>query len=283
MTEDSAPVNVDQARAWDGEEGAHWAEHADRYDAGVMAYAALLRGAARVTVPESVLDVGCGNGHSTRDAARAASSGQAVGLDLSSQMLSRARAFADAEGLTNVEFVHGDAQIFDFGAPRFDIAISRFGVMFFDDPVAAFTNVANALKPGGRLAMIVWRPLAENEWFSTIREALAAGRDLPVPAAGSVGPFGLCEPAFVQRVLDAAGFSHVALEPLDATFYAGADADDAYHFASGLGFTRFLVQDLDDDKRAAALAALHAAMVAHDEGTGVEFGSASWLITADRA
>jgi SAM-dependent methyltransferase len=273
-------VNVNQAASWDGDEGTHWAEHADRYDAGMRDYAVRLGEAACVATHESVLDVGCGNGNSTRNAARAASSGRAVGLDLSSPMLARARSVAAAEGLTNVEFVQGDAQVFEFEPAAFDIAISRFGVMFFDDPTAAFSNIARALKPGGRLAMIVWRTLAENEWFSAMREALAVGRELPTPGAGSIGPFGLSEAPFVQQVLGAAGYSDVALEPVDAPFYTGTDADDAYGFVSELGFTRFMVQDLDDRRRAEALAALRAAMVAHDHDRGVEFGSATWLITA---
>ena len=122
MPLDPEPVaNVEQARAWDGEEGAHWAAHPERYDEGLREHSRLLREVARIASHESVFDVGCGNGESTREAARAATAGAVVGLDLSSAMLARARATAGAEGLTNVEFVQGDAQVFGFEPESFDV------------------------------------------------------------------------------------------------------------------------------------------------------------------
>ena len=165
MDEDaSGIINVDQARAWDGDSGAHWAEHAARYDASLREHNEHLQAGARISAHERVLDIGCGNGVSTRDAARTASSGRAVGIDLSTAMLEVARSTAAREGVTNVEFVQADAQVYAFGAGTFDVAISRFGVMFFSDPTVAFANVFRALTPGGRLALVVWTEPESNEW-----------------------------------------------------------------------------------------------------------------------
>jgi SAM-dependent methyltransferase len=275
-------ANVDQAGLWDGHEGAHWSTHADAYDASLRVHGSLLRDAAAVEPNEAVLDVGCGNGRSTLDAARAASAGRAVGVDLSSAMLARARATAEAEGLPNISFVQADAQVHRFEPNSFDVAISRFGVMFFVDPVAAFTNIGHALRPGGRVAWIIWRSLAENELFTEIRRAIAIGRDLPEPATGVPNPFALADTDFTRRALSASGFADVGFEPRNAPYYAGADADTAFAYLSGLGFTRFATQDLDDTDLARAFDALRATIDGHATADGVLFDSACWLVSARR-
>ena len=283
MSSETEAANRTMSYAWDGEEGAHWAANAERYDAGMQAHAAVLAEAARIASHEHVLDIGCGNGVTTRAAARAASAGRAIGLDLSSAMLARAREAAAAEGLTHVEFSQADAQVFPFEPASFDVEISRFGVMFFDDPLAAFTNLARALKPGGRFAAIVWRPLPENEFFAKIREALALGRDLPTPQAGAPGPFGLSDPGFVRDTLGAAGFTAVTIDARDADYFVGADVDDAFAYTSTLGFARGAMADLDDAQRAEALAALRSTLAAHDTGHGVVMASGTWVVTASCA
>jgi len=275
-------ANVDQAKAWDGNEGAHWSAHADQYDASLRVHRELLREFAAVAPHEAVLDVGCGNGITTLDAARAAPSGRAVGADLSSAMLARARAAADADGFTNVSFVRADAQVHRFEPAAFDAAISRFGVMFFADPAAAFANIGRALKPGGRVAWIVWRSLAENELFSEVRRAIAVGRDLPMPAPGAPGPFGLADVDFTREVLASAGFGDIGFEPCNAPYYAGTDADAAYAYVSGLGFTRFATEDLDEADRSRAFAALRETIDAHATPDGVVYDSGCWLVAARR-
>ena len=275
-------ANVEQARAWDGDEGEHWAAHADRYDASIAAYNAPLHDGARVGAHELVLDIGCGNGTTTLDAARAASAGGAVGIDLSASMLTKARTAAADSGLTNVDFVQGDAQVYAFEDGTFDVAISRFGVMFFADPIAAFSNIAASLTANGRLALMAWKSLAENEWFSEIGRALALERERPEPAVGAPSPFGLSEPSFVRTVLNEAGFVDTTFDTVDATYSAGADAADAFDYVSGLGFTRFMLADLENRDRTRALDALRATIEAHETPRGVTFDSTSWLITATR-
>lgn len=273
-------VNVRMAEAWDGDEGADWARDWERYDRSVLGYHRVLLEAAAVGRGDRVLDVGCGNGQTTRDAAR---SGQgALGVDLSSLMIARARSLAAAEGLANATFEQADAQVHRFEPAGFDIALSRFGAMFFADAEAAFANIAAGLRPGGRLVTIAWRGVGDNEWLRCVFTALAQGRELPVPPAGAPGPFGLADPGHVRAVLDAADFEAIDLEPVDQPLWLGADGDDAYRFFGTTGIVRGMTKDVDDVQRAAALDALRQTMVDHAGAGGVEFGSGAWLITGRR-
>src|SRR3989442_1096009 len=175
------PSNADQAREWDGEGGAFWAAHARRFDEAVAAHHRRFLDAAAIEATDRVLAIGCGSGQTTRDVARSAPRGWALGVDLSSQMIELARGLARAEGLANATFEQADAQVHRFQPASFDVAISRTGAMFFGDAVAAFTNIAGALRLGGRLALLTWRTVPENEWIPEFVTALAAGRDLPTP------------------------------------------------------------------------------------------------------
>lgn len=147
-------MNTAQAAAWNGPVGAHWAEHADRYDAVAGGANDALLAAAAIRPSDEVLDVGCGNGQTTRLAAARAPAGHVTGIDLSEAMLARACTLTSAAGLSNVTFDVGDAQVHPFLAGGFDVILSRGGLMFFDDHVTAFTNLRHALRPGGRLAFI---------------------------------------------------------------------------------------------------------------------------------
>jgi SAM-dependent methyltransferase len=274
-------VNVEQAAAWDGPDGEYWAAHQERFDSSIQPHHARLMAAAAIAPGERVLDIGCGNGRTTRDAARAAREGGSVlAVDLSGPMLARARRSADEEGLSTIRFEQGDAQTYPFPAGSFDVAMSRFGVMFFADPVAAFTNIGSALRPGGRLAMLVWQPLAANEWMTAMRQALAFGRDLPVPPPGAPGPFGLADPDFTSSVLKSAGFADIDFASSEQPFNVGSDADDAYRFAAGLQPVLLMVADLDEATKARALDNLRATVAAHETPEGVVFGSAAWVVTA---
>ena len=279
----SIPVdaaNIDQLRAWDGEEGAYWAANADYFDRAVAEHHRRLLSAAAIAGSDRVLDIGCGTGQTTRDAARQASDGSAVGIDLSAQMLDVARSRAAAEGLTNVTFVQADAQIHGFDAAAFDVAISRTGAMFFADRAAAFANIAGALVPGGRLALVAWQGLAGNEWLREISGALAAGRDLPAPPSDTPGPFSLSDPTVVRDVLTSAGFDDIAVDGCEAPMWFGADAADAHRFV--LGLMGWMLQGLDDEGRERALEGLATTMASHATDGGVLFESAAWVITARR-
>jgi ubiquinone/menaquinone biosynthesis C-methylase UbiE len=276
----SGVANVEMARAWE-EEGARWAQQADRYDATVRRHTRRLLEAAHISSSERVLDIGCGCGQTTREAARRAPSGTALGVDLSARMLERAGARAAAEGLTNVRFEQADAQVYPFEPEAFDLAISRFGVMFFADPVAAFKNVGRALRPGGRLALLVWQEAGKNAWMSIIKDALALGRTLPEPPAAGPGPFGLADADRVRRILTEAGFKHITLDDVHELMELGHDADDALAFGRTMGPVVGLLKDLDDATAARALDSLRDALVAHETPEGVLLDSRAWLITAE--
>lgn len=289
MTDPTAPQipvvdarNADQASAWNGDEGADWAARPDRYDAASGRFDPHLLSGARIAPDERVLDVGCGAGVSARAAARVAVAGSVTGIDVSAPLLAEARRRSEAAGLGNTSFVQGDAQIHPFDPAAYDVVISRFGAMFFGDPVAAFTNIARALRPGGRLAMLSWQPLARNDWLLTIRRTLAAGRSLPEPPSGAPGPFGLSDPDDVRRILTASGFEAVDVTRVQEPVWLGADAEDAFGFVSRTGVARGLLGGLDEEVRRAAVAGLRDQLVDHATPDGVLLGAAGWLITARR-
>lgn len=276
-------ANVEQAAAWDGAEGDYWAEHADRYQRTCRRHRDDLLAAGVVAAQDSVLDIGCGTGALTRDVIRVAHAASALGVDLSARMLDRAREVTASEGVRDVSFTQADAQTHPFPPAEFEVAVSSFGAMFFDDPVAAFTNVARALRPGGRIALLSWRELGRNEWVTAIREALAAGRSLPEPPPGAPGPFGLADASRIQGLLAAAGYVDIDVTPVEEVVDLGPDADDAYGFLRGMGLVRGLTADLDTDATSSALDRLRATLVAHETPDGVLFGSSAWLTVARRS
>ena len=157
------------------------AKHAQRFDRAVAAYHGMFTVACGIARGERVLDIGCGTGQTTRDAAGAARPGQALGVDLSAPMIELARRLAAGQDIGNVSFEQADAQIHPFPAGSFGVAISRTGTMFFGDPAAAFTNIGRALRPGGRLVMLAWQGPGPNEWVRELSGALAAGLEIPAP------------------------------------------------------------------------------------------------------
>lgn len=272
-------ANLEMAAAWDGVEGDHWAENADRYEATGSRHWQSLLAALPISGDEAILDIGCGTGRSTRDVARIAALGSVLGVDLSARMLERARTAASAEGLANVRFEQGDVQVHPFRDAAFDLAISAFGAMFFADPVAAFTNIGRSLRLRGGLTFLAWRELQRNEWVAAIREALSLGRALPTPPVGAPGPFGLADRQYTERVLTEAGFVDIGFDEVNEPIRFGDDADDAFSFVSTFGITKGLTQDLDHASRRAALDALHASLVEHESDGGVLFGGSAWLIS----
>lgn len=273
-------VNVEQARAWDGAEGDNWTDNEDWYNAASQFLGPHLFAGAAIEPTEHVLDVGCGCGESTRVAARRSHSGSAFGIDLSQRMIERARVRVLTEGLTNVRFERGDAQVYPFEPASFDVAISRFGSMFFDDPVQAFINVGNALRPGGRVALLCWREIRRNEWMTAIRAALAAGRVLPEPPPEAPSALSFADPERVRRILAAAGFEESSLEPVEEPMYLGPDTARAFEAVTKLGIVTGLLADLDVRARRDAVGRLHETLGDHETSEGVLFDSSAWLVRA---
>ena len=275
-----AASNAEQLRAWDGDEGAYWAAHAEHFDRSAMPYHRRLLAAATIGDGDRVLDIGCGTGQSTLLAARAATKGSALGVDLSSLMLAYARRRAADEGIENASFEQADAQIHPFETAAFDVAISNTGATFFGDLIAGFTNIGRALRRNGRLALLTWQPLPNNEWVREFTGALAAGRDIPAPPPDAPSPFALSDPDRVYTILTSAGFADITHEGTNEGMWFGTDADDAYQFV--LGLLGWMLEALDDDGRARALDTLRSVMATHETPDGVIFDSAVWVIRATR-
>ncbi|MBT2407639.1 MULTISPECIES: class I SAM-dependent methyltransferase [unclassified Streptomyces] len=279
-------INSQQAQAWNGTEGSFWARHQDQWDAVNDGFNQRLLDAADIVGHHQVLDIGCGAGHATRLAARRATAGMALGLDLSGPMLERARAAADRERLPNVEFTQGDAQVHPLPAGVFDRAISRFGVMFFADPVAAFGHIGQALRPGGRLAFVTSAAAADNDWamvMSTLSQALPEADPGDFGVTGAPGMFSLADPARIRAVLDAAGFTGAASVQVEAQGDWGPDAAQAADFLLSTGPAQHLLaQAATAQRREEARRTLTAALRPFERDGAVRLRSTAWLVTADR-
>jgi SAM-dependent methyltransferase len=254
---------------------------ADNYDAELRRHNARLQVATGIGSADRVLDVGCGAGQTTRDAARAAVAGSVLGVDVSAQLLERARERTAADGLHNVTYELGDAQIHPFASEQFDVVISRFGTMFFGDPVAAFRNVARASRPAARLVMLVWQSHDRNEWATAIAEALRPGTGIPAPPTGA-NPFSLAEPDAVESILRPAGFNELSFVDVHEPVFYGADAETAYDVVCSMSSTRQVLASIDATAAELALTRLRRLLVAHETSQGVEFDSRAWIVTAKR-
>lgn len=273
-------ANTEQAAAWDGPTGSRWAANDDAYVASAGRHSARMFARAAIAPAERVLDIGCGSGSTTCVAAEAAAEGSALGLDLSAAMLALARRRASAQGLANVEFEQGDAQVYPLEPGGFDLAISRFGCMFFADPVAAFRNIAAGLRPGGRVVLLSWGPLERNEWIREVRVALAGGRSLPAPPLGAPGIFGLAERERILAVLGEAGFAELDAELIEEPVELGVDAERATAFLAATGFAQTLLEGLGEDQRELALGRVRELLSERESDQGVLLGSSAWLTSA---
>jgi SAM-dependent methyltransferase/predicted alpha/beta hydrolase family esterase len=253
---------------------------ADHYDAELRAYAGRLRSAMKVERADHVLDIGCGTGQTTRDAARAATVGSALGVDIAEEMLERARCRSAEEGVSNVAFERGDAQIHPFPPAHFDLIVSRFGTMFFADPPAAFNQLARAARPGARLVMLVWQAKERNEWATAILQVLT-GTAGAAPASG-LDPFSLADPDAVRRVLGSAGFDEVNIVDVREPVYYGPSAAAAFDLVRDMRQPRQLLARMDATAAQAALVRLRELLAARETSEGVQFDSRAWLVTARR-
>jgi SAM-dependent methyltransferase len=279
---DTATPNADQAAFWNDAGGRTWVDLNDLLDRQIEPIG--LRGMAALAPKpgERVLDVGCGCGQTTLAlAGRVGPTGQVTGLDISRPMLELARRRAADAGLANTRFIEADAQTHRFEAATFDALFSRFGVMFFADPPAAFRNLAGAIRPGGRLAFVCWRGLAENTWMTTPLQA--ALKHIPAPAPpvpGAPGPFAFADPERVRTILQAAGFADIGFEPFD-TQIGGNSLEDSVRMALRVGPLGAMLREnpaaapkATDDIREALAGKLRDGQVWMD--------GAVWIVTAAR-
>jgi SAM-dependent methyltransferase len=275
--------NAEQERYWNETAGPTWVALGDLLDRmiGPLGRAAMDR--AALVPGERVVDVGCGCGDSTLELARCVGpAGAALGVDLSAPMLAVAAERARAAGLPQIRFEQADAQTHAFPPAAFDVLYSRFGVMFFSDPVAAFTNLGRALRPGGRLAFVCWRPLAANPWMSVPLGAAARVIPLPPPPVPDApGPFSFGDGDRVLRILQGAGFADVVIDRHDDTLLLGAGVDQAVERVLRIGPAAAALREAADPTvRPRVAEAVRAALAPHATAEGVRMACAAWIVTA---
>jgi SAM-dependent methyltransferase len=284
-----AADRIDPVEQWNTS-GAVWVRHADEIDAHARPYGEAGIRALAPRAGERLLDLGCGPGATTFDLGhRVTAAGSVLGVDVSAPMLELAKQRLARSGLDHVSFVHADvatAPLADLAGGPADGAFSRFGVMFFVDPEAAFANVAAALRAGGRLSLVVWQPLACNPWWSVPTVAASELLDAPwaPPPPDQPGPFTLSEPERVRAVLAAAGFADVGVEGFSSAAVLRADSLD--EDAGGLlrtGPMRSAWDGADEDARRAAVAAVRQAVAPYRDGDAYRLPGAVWVVTARRA
>lgn len=276
--------NATQIDYWNDTAGPKWVALQEALDRqiGPLGHAAM--DAARVTPGDEVLDVGCGCGATSLELARrVAPGGRVVGIDVSTVMLEVARGAAERTATTGLSFENADAQTVGLPPGAFDVVFSRFGVMFFADPGAAFANLRRALHPGGRLAFVCWQPLGSNPWMAL--PLMAALQHMPAPAPappGAPGPFAFADPERVRGILGGAGFAEVALDPLEMELVVGGgrDLDGTVDFLLQMGPLGSALRAADPDLRDRVAAAVRTAVEPFAEATGgVRMASAAWLAT----
>jgi SAM-dependent methyltransferase len=279
---DTASIATQQREFWNSEATHRWVTEQARID---RLFADVTEAALAAAAPkpgENVLDIGCGTGTTVLRLAEAVGpNGTVLGVDISEQQLSLARRRIEAAGATQVRVVLDDAATHEFPPARFDLVFTRFGVMFFADPVAAFSNIRRAVKPGGRLALAVFRLGSENPWTTA---SVAAIRHLVTPPAppgpDEPGQFSWGDPARVRRILSGAGFRDVTLAPFDPQITLGANAREAAEFATFIGQGARLLQGLPDTAKAAARSAMESFFRAHEGPGGVSLPGGLWLVSA---
>ena len=252
----------------------------DFYDTELRAHHKHLRAAYAISPGDAVIDIGCGTGLTTREAARAAAPGHVVGVDVSERMLERARQVTAAERLDNVRYELGDAQVHRFDPAGCDVAISRFGTMFFSDPAAAFANIAAALRPEGRLVLLVWQRHEDNEWARAIDAALGDAAQAPQPGAD---PFSLGDADATATIVEGAGFDGVRFQDVHEPVLYGHDLDAALAFVRGFHCTRAALAGMSEGEAVRTVELLREMLAAHfSDERGVVLDSRSRLITAWR-
>jgi SAM-dependent methyltransferase len=266
---------------WEAEEGEHWATNADRYTRMLGGFGDVVLAAASVEPGERVLDVGCGCGDISLAAAAAVTgAGAVVGVDLSPAMLGVARKRAAGAGLIQASFVQADAAT--FGTDNVvDVTLSRFGVMFFEDPTCAFANIRASMRPGARLVFVCWQQLFDNDWM--VVPGAAVAELLPLPSGVDLdgpGPFAFADAERTGGMLSAAAFRDAGADAVSAKVWMGKDATDAVEFLSSGGLARAVFEGAEPAVVAQATERVREVLAGYETADGVLLDGAAWVVTA---
>jgi SAM-dependent methyltransferase len=278
--------NAEQVRYWNEVAGPRWVLFQERLDRELAVFAEAVLERAKPAAGEAALDVGCGCGATTLELGRrVGAKGRSLGVDVSRPMLERARARAAAAGAAQVAFLEADAQTAALEPAAFDLLVSRFGVMFFTDPTAAFANLRRAMRPGGRVTFVCWQKIADNPWLLVPLGAVAQELPLPAPPPPDApGPFAFADAERVRGLLERAGYGGVAFEDLRlAVSFGGGTLDEAVEFALEVGPASAALREANvgPDVRARVVGAVRAALEPFAAESGVvRLASAAWLVSA---
>jgi len=283
MSDASAAGNADQIAYWNAGAGETWASLQERLDRQLAPLGQKAEAALAPKPGERILDIGCGAGQTSLELAEAVGSeGVVLGVDISQPLIDVAR--RRSASVPGLSFQLADAETESFPTGAFDGAFSRFGVMFFANPVAAFRNIARALKPGGRLAFVCWRTPQENLFMSLPLAAASAvlpPSPSPPPPPAAQGPFAFADPALLWDILGKAGFTDISVTAHDQKIGSG-DLDTTLDVALKVGPLGAMLREYPD-RREAVIAAVREALQPHVTEDGVRLDSASWIVTARRA
>jgi SAM-dependent methyltransferase len=277
-------VNINMSEFWNGRGGENWVKLQDHMDIFLQEFGQQALDIANIQEGEFILDIGCGCGNTTFDIAqKVGSSGHVLGQDISEPIIGEAYAKMVQAGVENVTFRCGDAQIFDFEPNLFSLAFSRFGVMFFDNPIAAFGNIRSAIESGGRLAFACWQPAQKNQWVRVGLDIVSKHIELPAPPGkDEPGPFSFGDPERVRHILTEAGFTDIIVTAVHAPLLVGQTPAAASFFMTNLGPAASAIAKSEADSAtiAAITADLRGTLGAHDSGNGVILEGAAWVVSA---
>jgi SAM-dependent methyltransferase len=280
---ESAGPNAEQITYWNEQGGPRWVKLQETLDQQLASFGHVVMDRLAIGAGERVLDVGCGCGETSLELGRrVGASGSVLGVDISTVMLERAQ--QRGKDAANVRFLVADAQTHPFEAGSFDVIFSRFGVMFFDDPRAAFTNLARALAPGGRIGFHCWKALADNPWMTV--PLFAALQHVPPPtppAPDAPGPFAFADADRVRNILTDAGFAEIDFESRsDAIGVGSGSLDEAADFALQMGPASIAIREASPETIAKVRASVREALAPYVTAGGVRLATASWVVTARR-
>jgi SAM-dependent methyltransferase len=279
-------ANREQIEFWNGESGQRWAERDNVMAAMLAPVTEALLQHAEIDGCQRALDIGCGGGSGTEQLARhLGPSARILGVDISEPMLAVARARMDADPVLAhaVDFIHADATLYPFEPGSYDLLFSRFGVMFFEEPIRAFSNMASALAPSAHVAFTCWQPPSENPWVTLpLKAALAHVPPPEKPDPRAPGPFAFADPDWVREILSGAGLADIELTP--ATFEmahgAGGSVEQSVREMLTLGPVARLLAEVDEDTREKIYADATVLLGEHFSEGKIRLPGAIWMVTA---
>ena len=279
-------VNKNQRDFWSGKGGDIWVERQNAMDTMLSHLGEAALNKLNLNEGENVLDIGCGCGHTTLNIAKRISpDGQVTGLDISEPMLKRAKESANEMSISNASFNCVDVQTDDMGEEVYSAAFSRFGVMFFEDPVAAFCNINKSLITGASLSFVCWQSPALNPWQSLFIEAVKKYVDLPSPPPRSPSPFAFMESEYVSSILEESNFQNIMIEGHEAevNMFSGRSLSDSVKdYISINPVVSGMLKDSTEQEKTEIINSAIEAFSPYYSAKGLMFPSATWLVTTTK-